>query len=992
MSVSKRGKKNRHTTRSGKTFKIKRSLSEKSKIRKDSKARRKAERLGSLPKGRVKRALYRLHPKQLKRYWLSRDGGLMALKLMGIGIIATFLFLVGLFAFFRKDLPNLRDISGNNIGGSIRYYDRTGKTLLWEDYDAVKRIPVESDQISDNVKNATIAIEDQNFYEHGGFDVKGISRAAVNNVTGSSGGTQGGSTITQQLVKLTQNWTQERTITRKIKELILAVELERSYSKDEILTGYLNTAPYGGVEYGVEAAARGYFEKQAKDLTIDEAAMLAAIPKAPSTYSPYSPDFDEEAFVGRQHYVLDLMEEQGFITTKQKEKAKKNDTVAKVKPRKPKYDGILAPWFVLAAKEQLERDRGAETSQVGGWKVITTLDMDLQKLAEEQVQAGIQQVYNQGGDTAAFAASDVETGQMVALVGGVDFTNKDFGQNNYARLRLPPGSSFKPYDYAALIENTNNSGAGSVLYDTQGPLEGYPCTNKARPPAGNCLWDYDFRYPGPVTLRYSLGGSRNVPAVKAMLISGIDKTIETAESMGLRSGYNCYEDDNLTKEAPCYASSAIGDGAYLKLDEHVHALGTFSRIGKNIPQTYILKVEDSSGKPLYEWEKEDGEQAIKKDTAYIINDILSDPRASYMSRKSHDYNGWDFALKTGTTNDAKDGWMTGYSSKYSAAVWVGYHTREVEMSGFMETMTQPIWDGWMRGAHEGKEPKQWQRPNGIQELPAYVVRSHVGVSSIEPSPSNDLFPAWYEINKKKETAKKTIDIVSNKLATECTPERARKKVTEAAADSFSSDPYVGTGGANTSEKDDVHKCDDKKPSVNLSIRDRGNGRYDLQASFSQGTHPLSSDKFKGTLTFEVNGSTLPGGTYEVDGAGSKTYKNYKADFTGTKTVRVILVDSVLYDSTDSGSIKGSGGTSSSISGFQVTSTSSEEISLKWNAVSGATSYSISLSGGGGSCPGNVSGTNATCTGLSSNTEYMFTITANGAGNPKPKATVRGKTD
>ena len=895
-----------------------------------------------LPKNRVKRFFYRLHPKRLKQYWLSKDGGAMALKILGIGIIAAFLFLVGLFAFFRKDLPNLRDISGNNIGGSIRYYDKTGKTLLWEDYDAVKRIPVESDQISQYVKDATIAIEDQNFYEHGGFDVKGISRAAFSNVSGGST-TQGGSTITQQLVKLTQNWTQERTITRKIKELILAVELERSYSKDEILTGYLNTAPYGGVEYGVEAAARGYFEKQAKDLTLDEAAMLAAIPKAPSTYSPYSPQFDKEGFTGRQHYVLDLMEEQGMITAEQKEKAKSTNTVAKVKPRKPKYDGILAPWFVLAAKEQLELERGAETSQVGGWKVTTTLDMDLQKLAEEQVQSGIQQVYNQGGDTAAFAASDVETGQMVALVGGVDFTNKDFGQNNYARLRLPPGSSFKPYDYAALIENTENSGAGSVLYDTQGPLEGYPCTSKARPPTGNCLWDYDFRYPGPLTLRYALGGSRNVPAVKAMLVAGIDKTIETAESMGLKSGYNCYADDNLTEESQCYASSAIGDGAYLKLDEHVHALGTFSRLGKKIDQTYILKVEDADGEELYKWEKPKGEQVIREDTAYIINDILSDPNASYMSRKMHRYNGWRFAMKTGTTNDAKDGWLTGYSSKYAAAVWVGYHTREVEMSGFMETMTQPIWGGWMQGAHANLEPKDWEQPSSVQTLPAYVVRSHVGVASVEPSPSNDLFPSWYNNDNKRSNTNKTIDIVSNKLATDCTPERARKQVTEAAADSFSSDPFVGSGAANTSEKDDVHQCSDAKPSVSLAIKDRGNGKYDLQATFSQGTHPISSDKFKGSLTFAVNGNTLPGGTYEIGGSGSRTYKNYSATFSGSRTVTVTIVDSVLYAGSDSGKVTGSGGSSSS--GINITSsntTTQKDTTVEWTG--GSKPFTIFVNG------------------------------------------------
>lgn len=914
MSIfDKKRAKNRFTTHSGKTFKIHRSLSDKIKIKKDQKTRRRAERLGKMPKSRFKRFFYRLSPAHLKRYWLSRDGGIMALKIMGIGFIAGFLLLVGMFAYFRKDLPSL-DTSGDKIGGSIRYYDKTGKTLLWEDYDAVKRYPIDDyDNISQYMKDATVAIEDKDFFKHGGFDLKGISRAAWNNAFGGS--TQGGSTITQQWVKLTQNWTQERTLTRKVKEVILAVETERTYSKKDILKGYLNTAPYGDVQYGVESATRDYFQKSAKNLTLDEAAFLAAIPQAPSYYSPYGASYNKEAVVGRQHYILDLMVEQGMVSSEDRDAAKKVNTLKKVKKSKPKYSGIQAPWFVLTAKEQLQELIGNDTSKIGGWKVTTTLDMKLQKEAENQVRNGLNQVRAQGGDSAAFAAEDVETGQMVALVGGADFNNRDYGQNNYARLRLPPGSSFKPYDYAALIENHDNFGAGSVLYDTQGPLEGWPCTNKARPKqGGNCLWDYDFRYPGPVTLRYSLGGSRNIPAVKAMLITGIDKTIDTAGKLGLKSGYKCYHPDTPDinratpeDEIPCGGSSAIGDGAFLKLDEHVHALGSISRMGENIKQTYILKIDDAANKSIYEWKKEDGTQALRKDTAYIIADMMADPRASYMSRKGHEYNGWKFAMKTGTTNDAKDGWLTGFSTKYAAAVWVGHHTRRVEMSGFMENMTQPIWQGWMQAAHNGENAKNWDKPAGVKTEDAYVVRTHVGVSSIEPSPSQDLYPSWYQQKKKSSAAKKTIDIVSNKIATSCTPERARKTITETSATSFSGDTFVDAGGNGSNQQDDVHKCSDSKPRVSLSISDKGGGRYDLTASFNGGTHPLSSDKFRGKLIFTVGGKQLPGGSYDISSAGSRTYKNYSPDFSGSKSVTVTVIDSVLYDATDSGTVTGQGG-------------------------------------------------------------------------------------
>ncbi len=905
--------KNQFTTRSGKTFKIHRSLTEKFQARKDGKARRKAERLQGLPKSRVKRFLYHFQPKRMYHYWFSRDGGIMALKIMGIAFIAGFLLLVGLFAYFRKDLPNLKDISGNNIGGSIRYYDRSGGTLLWEDYDAVKRIPVHDNEINQNMKNATIAIEDKDFYKHGGFDVRGIARAGVNDAIGK-GGTQGGSTITQQLVKLTQDWSKDRTITRKIKELILAVELERSYSKNEILTGYLNTAPYGGIEYGVEAASRDYFQKSAKDLTLSEAAFLASIPKSPSYYSPYQTDFatsqGKADLVARQHYVLDQMADQGMITRQEADQAKTVDVVAEVKPRVPKFAGIKSPWFVLAAKEELESKFGAQTVKRGGWKVTTTVDLNLQGIAEDQVNKGMRQVRAQGGDTAAFVAEDVKTGQVVALVGGSDFNDPTFGQNNYAAdYKLPPGSSFKPYDYTALIENSNNFGAGSVLYDTVGPLPGYPCTNHAHK-TGNCLEDYDFRAPGPMTIRYALGGSRNIPAVKAMLTTGIDKTIQTADKMmNNQSGYQCYTDEQLTQPGPCYASSAIGDGAYLHVTDHVNGYSTISRNGLQLPQTFILKIEDASSKKVDEWKPPKGEQVVRADAAYIVADMMSDPNASYFpaGRKPHRYNNgqgtWKFAMKTGTTNDGKDGWMMGFSTQYAAGVWVGYHNRQRVMSGTMENMTQPIWQGWMDAAHKNLKPEDRVKPAGVQTLPAYVTRTHVGIGSVEPSPATDLFPSWYQNNKKASNAKRTIDKVSNKLATDCTPPLARQDVTDAAADQFSGDQFTGAGAsADTSSQDDVHNCADVKPSISLTATPNGDGSYELSATVAQGTHPLSGDKFKGTVIFSVNGQQLPGGSYGMDNPGTVTYHSYRPN--GSETVSAQVIDSVLYDATASTPVSG----------------------------------------------------------------------------------------
>lgn len=988
-SMSRTGK-NQHVTKSGKTIKVNQSLSQRVGAAKNAKAARNATRLATLPKGRIKRFLYHFQPKRMYKYWFSRDGAIMALKIIGIGLIVGFLLLIGLFAYFRKDLPNLRDISGNNIGGSIRYYDRTGQTLLWEDYDAVKRIPVKDTEISKYVRDATVAVEDKDFFKHGGFDVKGITRAGVNNLVGGSS-QQGGSTITQQLVKLTQNWTKDRSYTRKAKELILSVELERSYSKQEILTGYLNTAPYGNVQYGVEAATRDYFQKAAKDLTLDEAAFLAAIPKSPSYYSPYgayfktNPDESKAALIGRQHYVLKLMAEQGMITDKQRDEAKKIDTLAKVKEPQAKYAAIKAPWFVLAAKKQLETSR-PETAKIGGWSITTTLDLDKQQIAEEQVAKGLAQIKRQGGDTAAFAAEDVKTGQMVALVGGVDFTNPDFGQFNYANSPLPPGSSFKPYDYTALIENSTNVGAGTVLYDTQGPVPGYPCTVKTNPKVdkkANCIWDYDFRYPGPLTLRYALGGSRNVPAIKAMLTAGIDKTIGTAEKLGLASGYKCFEDEANTKEGPCYASSAIGDGAFLHLDEHVHAYASLSRNGLNIPQTYILKIANASGKTIDEWKPSKGTQAVRPESAYIVADMMSDPNASYFpaGRKPHRYKNWKFAMKTGTTNDNKDGWMMGFSPQYSAGVWVGYHTRQKVMSGTMENMTQPIWQGWMDKAHDNIPAFDREKPAGLQTSPAYVVRSHVGIGSVEPSPANDIFPSWYKAPSKTGSTEQVIDKVSGKEATECTPERAKEKSTNAAANQFSADKFVagGAASATSGEKDDIHKCGDTPPSISLSISG-GGPTYILSVNVTQGTHAISSDKFKGTVNYIVDGQIVR--SFEITGPGNGLANFvYTPDFSGSKNITAQVIDSVLYEgNSESGNITASGGGSSAYS-VSALSLGGNSYRFLWSSGASGT-VTIYRSNGSSICSNSAS--SLECTGSAPNINNAYARDGSGS-----KVTVSG---
>ncbi len=958
-------------------------LSKKRRIKKDAKARRKAEYLATLPKSRVKRIFYRLHPRRLYRYWFSKDGVLMALKVTGVSFGLMIIFSMSVFAYFRRGLPNPREINSRILSQSTKFYDRTGEVLLYEVYGDENRTVVEFDQISENAKNATVAVEDKDFYDHGGVSFRGILRAAVNNVTSGDATNEGGSTITQQFIK-NSLLTTDQTYTRKIQEVILALELERLYSKEEILSFYLNEIPYGPQEYGVEAAAQSFFGKNASELTVAESAILAALPQAPTYYSPYGDHTDE--LIARQHVIIDLMRDQGYVSDEEAQEAKDFDVLATITPidERSLYTNIIAPHYVLEVQQQLEEIFGASVVQTGGLKVITTLDVDLQEIAEKAVKDadggdGFCDRNGQCGDNAALVATDVETGQVTAMVGSRRFDYPGYGSFNAALADRQPGSSFKPFDYAQLFYN-ERWGADSFIYDTPTTWGSYQPKN------------FDFGYRGQMRVRQALGESRNIPAVKAMDIAGAGPTVGLAIAMGNQSladdfGFPDYD-----------LSYALGAGE-IKLAEHTHAYGTFARGGKYVPQSYILSVENADGDNLLEWELEDGEQVLDEEIAYLMTDILKDDgaRAGTFGRGNSNLvvPGLNHTVKTGSTDLSVDGLMMGYTAEMSVGVWVGNHDN-TRMDSFTSHQTGPMFTQFMKEAHEKKNydfgKEILARPDGIQSI---WMDSATGYAADDDTDKrySGLFPSWYKPEKAGDKNKYTIDTVSNKLATDCTPERAREEKTgggkwpEVLPDdyrfaSWSRTAGYGSSGGGPTEKDDVHKCSDDLPNVSINISDQGGGVYEFEADVTRGTFKLD------TLNFKVDGQIV----YSENVSGNSDSVDYDHVFTadGTFTVTAEVIDEGLYDNSNSATANVAGASSA----FNITSHSDGEddvdtgATFSWDSFPAAAQYNFCyrLSAAGSFTCFNNGNSTSYSPGLLPNSKYRLKVEAENGGGSVVKET------
>ena len=794
----------------------------------------------------------------------------MALKITGIAVLLMALFVGGLFAYFRKDLDQIRpgEIDKRVQSTVTTYTDRNGE-LLWEDKgDGNYKLVVKSKDLSDNLKKATVAIEDRDFFTHSGVSLSGTARATFNNFTG--GQVQGGSTLTQQLVKQVffSDEASDRGLSgipRKIKELILAIEIERMYDKDQILTLYLNESPYGGRRNGAESGAQTYFGKSAKELSLAEASFLAAIPQNPSVYDPYNVA-GHEALINRQQLVLNAMKEIKYITQDQYNEATKVPILDSLRPQESQYKNIKAPHFVQMVRSQLERELGKATVGRGGLKVKTTLDLRIQNKLEQSMTEMFQSTTPilAGFTNGAATVEDSQTGQIVALMGSRDFNYEGFGQDNAATAYIQPGSSVKPLVYSELFEQkpagAPNYGSGSILVDE--PIDKIYGAN---------LQNADRTYKGSVPIRTSLATSRNVPAVKAMYISGVQPTLDTIHKMGAKS-YCTIGDDRTAQLA-----SAIG-GCGVEQVDLVNAYASLARGGVYKPQSSVIEVKNSSNEVLKKWADVEGTKVIDPQAAYVVTDILTDKNASASLGRfaAKDIPGVQTATKTGTSDkggNAKDLWMMSYSPVLTMGVWLGNPDATILKKG-TSSIGSPIIAKVMEFAHKEVYAKdgRWKSgdwftaPTGIQKV------------------GNDVYPSWWNKTQGQTNAKLVFDKLSKKKATDCTPAAARIEVSviKYTDPVTKKDVYSSTGGYDTTADDDAHACGDIPPTVSI-INATGNS---VKVTVTAGTFGPSGI----TVTGTANGAAL---TFTKVGA------NYEASSTGEPTgISVTVTDSGFYTGTD----------------------------------------------------------------------------------------------
>lgn len=625
-------------------------------------------------------------------------------------IVGGFLLLFfGAVIYFATQVPSPADLSNRTVAQSTKIFDRDGE-LLYNIYQNQNRTPVKLIDIPDTVKKATISIEDKDFYRHQGFDIVGIARSVFLLVVNRriEGG---GSTLTQQLVK-NALLTSDQSIVRKLKELILAIQVERVYTKDQILEMYLNEIPYGGTAYGIEAAANLYFGKHASELDLAQSALLAGLPQLPSVYSPYG-SHPELAKV-REKEVLNAMVEQKYITKAQEDQALAEELTYRTAQTE---QGFKAPHFVLYVKEKLIEQFGDKLVEQGGLKVTTTLDYKLQQKAEDIVKTEVDKLVAAKAGNGAAVVLDPKTGQILAMVGSKDYfgdpkpdgckegVNCVFEPNvNVVTSDRQPGSATKPINYSVGLQKGYT--AATMIMDVKTDFPGGADSPTYSPV------NYDGQFHGPQQIRYALANSFNIPAVKMLAMNGVRDVMD----LGYRMGLSTWEPT--TENVASVGLSLTLGGREVKLLDLTSAYGVFARGGTQVDPVSILKVEDSKGKVLYDYKDQEGKKVLDPGIAFIISDILADNgarTAEFGPNSVLNIPGKIVAVKTGTTDQKRDNWTVGYTKSRVVGVWVGNNDNEIMSPTIASGITgaSPIWNKIMTAALAGLPTEPFDKPDNV---------------------------------------------------------------------------------------------------------------------------------------------------------------------------------------------------------------------------------------------------------------------------------------
>lgn len=631
-----------------------------------------------------------------------------------LGIIVCVILTPLLFLWYSRDLPTPGKLVSTDLKDATRIYDRNNK-LLYSVYEDQNRTYVKLDKIAEPLKEATIAIEDKDFYKNKGFSPLGYVRVFKNALLGRR--LAGASTITQQLVKNVL-LSSERSLPRKIKELILAIQVNNRYTKDEILEMYLNNIPYGGTAVGIEAASETYFGKGAKDLDLAESAFLAGLPQSPSVYSPFTGD---KYYVARTDAVLKQMVEEKYITKEQREKALAKIDRYKFSQRSATFK---APHFVMYVKRILEEQFGSEMVERGGLQVTTTLDYDIQEEAEKIVKEEIDKLKTFKVGNGAAVITQPKSGEILAMVGSKDYFSDDGGAFNAAvQAKRQPGSSLKPIIYAAGLKKGYTPATLFMDVKTQFGEggDGQPAYSPV---------NYNGKFTGPVQMRFALGNSLNIPAVKMLALVGIKDAMQLAYDMGITS----WEPTGANMRN--VGLSLVLGGREATLLEEVTAYGVFANKGVRQDPVTILKVTDNKGKKIFEKKDRDGEEVLSEDIAFLISHILLDNNAraqEFGVSSALRIPGKTVAVKTGTTDEKRDNWTVGYTPSYAVGVWVGNNDNSPMNPRIASGVTgaSPIWNKLMTMVLKNKKDEAFDKPGNVE---AVMIDSFSGGLPVDGQP------------------------------------------------------------------------------------------------------------------------------------------------------------------------------------------------------------------------------------------------------------------